>query len=177
MVAAGTTVTAAEVGVLAGITATATEINRACDTSGKVVTVTSATLTVTEALHDGKLIVLSKADGITVTLPNATGSGAVYTFLVGVSVTSVGDIIKVARGADVMYGVILGADDTATPAARVWKTAADATSDTVTMDGSTRGGVIGDRLIIVDIAANKYTVHGTLNQSGTEATPFSATVS
>ncbi len=133
-----------------------------------------ATLTLTRAAHDGKVILLDTAAGSIVTLPAATGSGARYTFLVSVTVSSNAHIVKVADADTVMDGIILAADDTATPAALVWVTAA--TSDTVNLDGSTQGGLIGDRLELVDIAADQWAVHGIVKQSGTEATPFAATV-
>lgn len=170
----GLTATAAELNIMDGVLATTAEINRACDTSTRVVSAAAATLAVTELAHDGKVIVLNKADGVTATLPAATGSGARFTFIVGTTVTSNGYIIKVADATDLMDGVILAADDTATPVALVWVTAAD--SDTITLDGSTKGGLIGDRVELVDIATNQYAVHGVLKQSGTEASPFSATV-
>jgi hypothetical protein len=66
------------------------------------------------------------------------------------------------------------ADDTATPVTGVWVTAAD--TDTITLNGGSQGGLIGDTIRLVDIATNQWVVHGTLKQSGTEATPFSATV-
>ena len=57
-----------------------------------------------------------------------------------------------------------------------WPTVA--ASDTITLDGTTTGGVnIGDYVLLTDIATNQYTVSGLLNASGTEATPFSAAVS
>ena len=57
-----------------------------------------------------------------------------------------------------------------------FNTAAD--SDTITMNGTTTGGVsIGDEITLIDIASNQYMVKGILTASGTEATPFSASVS
>jgi hypothetical protein len=141
----------------------------------RVVSAEAAALAVTADDHEGMIIVLNKADGITATLPAATGSGAKFTFVVGTTVTSNGYVIQVADATDVMDGVILAADDTATPVALVWVTAA--TSDTITLDGSTKGGLIGDRIELIDIGANQWHVSGVLKQSGTEATPFSAAVS
>jgi len=172
--ASGVLTTTAEANILDGVTATATEINRACDTSGRLVSITTTPVTVTEAAHDGKVIVLNKADGATLTLPAATGSGTRLVFVVGTSVTSNSYIIQVADATDVMDGMVHTADDTATPVPGVWVTAAD--TDTITLDGSTKGGIIGDRIELIDIATNQWTVHGSLKQSGTEATPFSAAV-
>ena len=156
------------------VTATAAEINRAADTSARLVSAAAATLAVTEASHDKKLIVLNKADGIVVTLPAAAGTGAVYEFIVGTSASGGSYVIKVADATDVMDGMVQAADDTGTPANKVWVTASD--SDTITLNGGSQGGLIGDTIRLVDIAADQWVVHGTLKQSGTEATPFSATV-
>lgn len=156
------------------VTATAAEINRAADTSTRLMSAAAATLAVTEADHDGKLIVLSKADGVVATLPAATGSGAVFEFIVGTSASGGSYVIKVADATDLMDGMVRTADDTATPVPGVWVTAAD--TDTITLNGGSQGGLIGDTIRLVDIAANQWVVHGTLKQSGTEATPFSATV-
>ena len=55
---------------------------------------------------------------------------------------------------------------------------ADGTDDTITLDGTTTGGAaIGDYIELMDIAANQYVVRGNLTATGTEATPFSASVS
>lgn len=43
-----------------------------------------------------------------------------------------------------------------------------------TMDGSTQGGVVGDEVIFRDIKADVWQVIAHLQQSGTEATPFSS---
>ncbi len=144
------------------------------NSSNRRVSATDATLTLTAASHDGKVIVLNRAAGVTVTLPAATGSGAQFTVMVGTSVTSNGYIVKVADATDVMDGIIYAADDTATPAPLVWVTAVD--SDTITLDGSTKGGLIGDTIVLTDIGSNQWAVRGFLKQSGSEASPFSATV-
>ena len=54
-----------------------------------------------------------------------------------------------------------------------------ATSDTITLNGGTTGGIIGDYLEIVDIAADQYHVRGVMRVAAgaNPATPFSATVS
>ena len=44
-------------------------------------------------------------------------------------------------------------------------------------DGTTTGGYRGDTVEITDIAEGIFVVNAVLTQSGTEATPFSATVS
>jgi phage terminase large subunit-like protein len=133
-------------------------------------TVTASTLAVTKALYNGQTINLSRAAGITVTLPAATGTNAVYTFVVSTSVTSNNNIIKVANSTDVMNGSAAIGGTTAA----VFGTLP--ASDTITMNGSTTGGLVGSYVQITDIATGVFLVRASLVGSGTPATPFSATV-
>lgn len=142
-------------------------------TTDRVTNATAATLAITEADHEGQTITLNRAGGIAVTLPASTGGGARYRFLVGTTFTSAGTI-KVANASDTMAGnAILLADGGDT----VVGFAAGATADTITLDGSTTGGLKGAMVEVQDIAANLWHVHYASDASGTEATPFSATVS
>ena len=137
------------------------------------VNATAATLTVTGNAHGGKVITLNRAAGITVTLPAASGTGAEYRFFVGTTCTSNNYIIQVADGTDVMSGVCLLAQDAADTAV-MFETAAD--SDTITMNGSTKGGIKGDFIHLIDVAADLWSVRIVGSGTGTEATPFSAAV-
>jgi hypothetical protein len=162
--------------VLGGVavTATGTEINRACDTSARIVNATAATLTVTEAAHDGKTITLNRAAGIAVTLPAAAGSGARFRFFIGTTVTSNATTIAVANASDTMVGGVLVLQDAGGTVAGF---EAGSTDDTITLNGSTTGGIKGDEFIVEDVAANLWKVWGMVSGTGTEATPFSAAVS
>lgn len=153
------------------IDATALEINRAADVSSRIVNATAATLAVTEAAHDGKVITLNRAAGIAVTLPAATGSGTKLHFVTGTTFTS-SATIKVT-GNDTMTGTALLAQDAADTAV-LFETASD--SDTITFDGTTTGGIKGDAVELIDIAADLWWVRVVGSATGTEATPFSATV-
>ncbi len=156
------------------LAATALEINRACDVSTRIV-LAGATLAVTVALHDGKIISLDQLAGSVCTLPAAAGTGAVFTFITGVLATSNSHIIKVADASGLMAGVIV-AGDNADGSATAFATVAD--SDTITLNRSTTGSVRigGDRIVLTDIATNVYSVSGCTIGTGGEATPFSATV-
>jgi fructose-specific component phosphotransferase system IIB-like protein len=72
-----------------------------------------------------------------------------------------------------MQGVVIGTAET-DDSVNGWEAASD--SDTITMDGSTTGGIVGDRVELVDVAENVWAVNGIIQQTGTEATPFSAAV-
>lgn len=139
------------------------------------------TLTVTTVLgkaeHANCLLLMGAAGAaLTFTLPAAVGSGNIFTFAVSVVNTS-NYLIKVADASDTMDGQIMTASIGDTPdLAQPWVTAA--ASDTITLNGTTTGGVgIGDWVQLIDIAENQWMVLGTTTTSGTEATPFSATVS
>jgi hypothetical protein len=134
-------------------------------------TVTASTLAVTKALYNGQTINLSRAAGITVTLPAATGTNATYRFLVTTAVTSNSYKIQVANATDVIQGTINVAGTTGTPFGSL------PASDTITMNGSTQGGLVGSYVEITDIAAGVFLVSGSSLGSGTVITPFSAAVS
>jgi hypothetical protein len=137
------------------------------------ISVTSSTLTLDPDFHaNGPIITLDRAAGVTVTLPASTGKGDVYEIAVGTTITSNSGIIQVANSSDVMLGALAIATDIAGVTVPT-----TATSDTITMNGSTTGGVLGSYVKLVDIAANKWLVSGSLVSTGAEATPFSAAVS
>lgn len=164
--------TAAELNLLSGLLATAAEINRTAKPSTRAVAAGAATLTVTQTLHDGKTILLDQATGTAVTLPAMTGSGSRFRFAVTVAKSGGSDVIT-ATGAHLFGGVFFNTD---TGAATLFTAvaAANAGGSTVfTMNGTTQGGRKGDWLEIEDVATNIGIVRGSLNGSGTEATPFS----
>jgi hypothetical protein len=159
----------------AAIAATAVEIARACDTSARLVSVGGTALTITEALHDGKIVKLDHtAAPSTCTLPLATGSGSVFRFIV-TAINTNNHLIKVASAAGTISGSvnILDADAAAQTA---YSTAA--TTDTITLNGTTTGGQVGDMIELVDIATDKWAIRGQLvcPAGSNIATPFSATV-
>jgi len=154
------------------LTVTAAELNRLADVSGRIVAATAATLTITEATHEGKTVTLDRAAGITVTLPAATGGGARYRFYTKTTVTSNNHVVQVVEN-DVMKGTAWATQDAADTAV-AFETAAD--SDTITMNGSTKGGLIGDVIELEDVATDTWSVRCFLQATGTEVTPFSAAV-
>ena len=170
-----TTLSASELRALDGITATATELNRAADVSGKVINATAATLTVTEATHDGATIVLDRAAGIAVTLP-AAAAGLKFKFVVKTTFTSAATIKSVA-GADVMIGHAIMGNNTDNSVVN-WPAVAADTFDTIDMLGTANstGGMAGQVVTIEGLAANLWFVTIIGDAAGTEATPFANTV-
>jgi hypothetical protein len=153
--------------------ATAAEINRAADLSTRIVSTTAATISVTLASHDGKTVVLASTHTQTLTLPTAAGTGARYKFVVSATGTDGSKVIKVGSTLDNMTGVSI-ANCTSTNEANGFLTTA--TDDTITLNNTTTGGIKGTVVEIEDVATNLYSVKVVNSQSGTIATPFSATV-
>jgi hypothetical protein len=169
----GTALDSTELGTLNGITATTAELNRAADVSARMIAA-GATLAMSEAAHDGKIIALDTAAGSIVTLPASTGGGAVYRFLVTVTATSNSHVIKVANATDEMRGFVV-ADASEATAPNIWWAADN--DDTITLNRTTTGlAAQGEYFEIVDAVAAHYFVRGFVQQNGSEATPFSATV-
>ena len=139
----------------------------------------AATDNITQIEHAGRVNLLGEVGGnalVTLTLPAATGSGLEYKFIVSVVNTS-SYKIQVADATDTIDGSvnILDADANAQTA---FVTAA--TSDTVTLNGTTSGGgSIGDTITLTDIATNQYAIEGQLvcAAGSNPATPFTAAVS
>jgi len=137
------------------------------------VDVTASTVTITAASHSGRAVTLNRAAGIAVTLPAAAGTGALYTFIIGTAVTSNSTTIKVANASDTMTGTAYVVSD---GAAAVLGYRTGASDDTITFNGTTTGGLKGDIVRVRDVATNLFAVEVLSAATGTEATPFSATV-
>ena len=137
-----------------------------------------ATDSVTIAEHAGRTLLLGEVGGnaaVTLTLPAATGTGAVYKFIVSVTNTS-NYKIQVADATDTIDGIMLYLDEDGTAVSAFPTVAA---SDTITLNGGTTGGIIGDYLELIDIATNQYHVRGVMRVAAgaNPATPFTAAVS
>lgn len=127
------------------------------------------------SIDAGSIVCLDTASGSVVTLPAATGTGDVFKFLVTVTATSNSHVIKVANATDEMRGFVVQDSDTAT-APNIWWAADN--DDTITLNRTTTGlAAQGEYFEIVDATSGHFFVRGYSQASGTEATPFSATVS
>ncbi len=158
---------------MTGLTATIAELNANNHAATRLIDATAA-LTVTQLLHDGKTILLDAAGGLTCTLPGATGSGARYKFVVK-TVSTTGYIIKTGDQGGADTDIIQGQITTLITTSATGKAWAAATnSNTITLNGTTSGGVdVGDTLLLEDIASGVYSVFGSIMSSGVMITPFS----
>lgn len=134
--------------------------------SSSIVDVTDATLTLTAALHAGRVITTNRAAGVALTLPEATGTGNTYTVFVETTATGAHSIVSEGGG---RFG---GGVAIATDIAGVVMLAAAATDKGLSMSGTTTGGVKGSFYKVTDVAPDLWMVEGFLVSTGSEASPF-----
>lgn len=137
------------------------------------ITVTASTLTLSRDTHGETVVIADRAAGVAFTLPDATGSGATFRIYVKTTFTS-DATIKVPDADNTFLGVASTA--TTTTGAGTHE-AAGGTDDTITLNGTTTGGIAGSYIELRDLVADTWFVNAHLVGSGTLATPFSATVS
>lgn len=142
------------------------------DGANTLVATTATQVVVTAAAHAGRNVVLNSTHTVTVTLPAASGTGNLYTFLVGVTGTDGSKIIQVANSTDVINGASIVANTQAT----VTGFLSTASDDTITLNFTTTGGVVGTKVEILDVAAGKFLAQIFGITTGNPATPFSNAV-
>jgi hypothetical protein len=157
---------------------------------GNVVDADSS-ISLTVADHAGRIVHNDAAGAVTYTLPatNANsdsavaGPGADFNNLNNVgatieifsSITKTGDlVVQAANATDVMVGSAVFIDDSSDNVVG-FETAS--TSDTITLNGSTKGGVTFSKIVCTVLASGKWKVDVLSGCTGTPATPFSAAVS
>ena len=140
-------------------------------TVGGVVDTIATTYALAQATNANRVLTLSATSACAVTIPAATGSGDRYTIQVQVAATGTAHTI-VCTGDDVLQGLAIYMT-TSAPGAEMYATTA--TSDKMTINGTTQGGVAGAIVYLQDVAADTYSVLYFSAATGTEVTPFSAT--
>ena len=130
-------------------------------------TLTAAT-TLSAEVHGGQTLLINNATGFAITLPVANGTGSLFRFFIATTVSSGSHTIVTASASDVYKGFAhLTGDDAAALGGF-----ATTTGVTITMDGTTRGGIAGDIVELEDVATGVWSVRIFGRASGVEATPF-----
>ena len=153
------------------VLATAAELNRVADSSTRVVATTATAITVSATVHGSKVVVVNATSACAISLPAAAATGEIYTFVLGVAATATAHTIA-ANGTDIIQGVTIFSSSATGEVSGFGTTATD---DKITINGTTQGGEIGDKIVLIDIAANTWQVTMNMQATGTVATPFSAT--
>ncbi len=170
LLASTAALTVAEVDVLDGATAgtgvaskamvlnaTAEFTFPASHTFRKTPVALTATAAMTALLNSGRLNYVTGTDAAAYTLPEATGTGDEYTFVMG-EVNTNGTTFVGADTANVnIYGCINILDMDSNAQTAYFGAAGD---DTITFNGTTSGGQIGDKITFTDLATDVWTVHG-----------------
>ena len=149
----------------------------------------STSLTV--ATHAGRIVHNDAAGAVTYTLPavNATADSGVSgpgpdlnnannvgaTFTIVSSITKTGDlVVQVVNSTDVMTGMATMVDTDTTDNMEGFMTVA--ASDTITLNGTTSGGITHATIVCTVLGTGLWTVSVDTGGTGNIATPFSAAV-
>ena len=145
--------------------------------NANVVSLTADT-TLTVDAHAGKILTCNDADGkftlpsIVATAPgndedpNQTNNlGATFTFVVETAAT---DMDILTDGTDKFVGGLYTGVSDATGKTFI----SGASNDVITLNGTTKGGLVGSIITVTAIGSAKYAVEGITLGSGTLVTPF-----
>ena len=145
--------------------------------NANVVSLTADT-SITVASHSGKVLTCNDADGkftlpsIVATAPgedtdpNQTNNlGATFIFIVETAAT---DMDILTDGTDKFVGGLYTGVTDATGKTFI----SGASNDVITMNGTTKGGLVGSIVKVTAMASAKYAVEGIILGSGTLVTPF-----
>lgn len=134
-----------------------------------VISGSGATVTLTPQ-QSNSLVVMDRAAGIVFTLP-APSVGLRFRFAVLTSVTSNAYKIITNVGTVFMLGSLVNIDTDSSNAVAAW-TADGSTIVSISMNGTTTGGLKGTFIEVTCISTTEWIVTGIDQGSGTVATPF-----
>ncbi len=138
--------------------------------SKQPITITAA-VTLDRDVHAFNTVNVNNTTGFAITLPSSTGKGDVYELFYVATIGSGSGVVQVTT-TDIMQGAVhLTSDISGT------SMPTSATTDTITMSGSTTGGVKGTWLRFKDVSSGIWALEGNILTAGAEANPFSAAVS
>lgn len=124
------------------------------------------------AEESGALCLLDRVAGVVYTLPTPI-PGMEFDFLVTVAVTSNAHKVITSAAAVFLVGGVLAADETIATSGDYFP--ADGTSIVaLSANGSTSGGLLGERYKVTAISTTQWAIHGVTHGAGTLVTPFAA---
>lgn len=122
------------------------------------------------AKESGALCLLDRAAGVVYTLPTPV-LGMQFEFQATVSVTSNAYTVITNAATEFLLGGIIMGDVTVAQSGDYFE--ADGTTHVaLTSNGSTTGGLLGERFVVTAISATQWAIHGVCHGAGTLATPF-----
>jgi hypothetical protein len=133
------------------------------------------TSTVLTEAQSGSIVCMDRAAGSDIVLPAGCANGTTFEFVVTVTSTSVGYKVRTGAATELMVGYIVNCDTDSSDALAVWKSLVGTSNLSFTLGGAdtTKGGIIGDRVVVTKVTSTKWEVVGQTGGTGTVATPFS----
>lgn len=125
--------------------------------SNKPFSITTSTIAINRNVHDNRPLLLNAAAGTAVSLPAATGTGAVFKFIVA---TASNANVVTATSSGVFVGGYIQNDTGDTTAATADFLAAASGNNTYSPTTVGGGGTVGDWFEVVDYATNLWQFRG-----------------
>ena len=125
----------------------------------------AASVALSAAKHGVKWLSFNRATGGSITLPKANGKNPEFRLFIPQTLSG-SLVIRSNGGTDIISGI-------ANVQTTLFQSASN--TNTVTLNGTTTGGVLGSYLIFNDMGAGQWLLEANLLGSGTAATPFSNT--
>ena len=121
--------------------------------------------------ESGSVCLFDRAAGIVYTLPTAK-PGLVYDFIVSTTITSNAAKVITSAGTELLIGGYTNVDTDTSNAVAAF-TANGSTHVSVSMNGTTTGGILGTKIRFTCLSTTRWMVEGIVQGSGTVATAFS----
>lgn len=121
--------------------------------------------------ESGSLCIFDRAAGIVYTLPDDAQIGCTFEFLVTVDVTSNAHKVVTGSATEFLVGGVIMGDVTVAQSGDYFE-ADGSTITEIAGEGSTTGGLLGERYKVVKISTTQWGIDGVCHGAGTLATPF-----
>lgn len=122
------------------------------------------------ATESGSLFLFDRAAGIVYTLPTAV-PGAFFDFAITTTITSNAAKVITAAGTELLIGGYTNVDTDTSNAVAAF-TGNGSTHVSVSMNGTTTGGILGTKLRFTCLSSTRWMVEGIVQGSGVVATAF-----
>lgn len=157
---------------IGAVQASASEIDRVAHLSSRLVNLVGS-VALTRFDHEGRDLYITGATSASYLLPASTGSGSRFRFIIG-EVNTNNTVIVVADTATTNFVGSVNILDRDASAQSAFGTPANC--DTITLNGTTTGGQLGDFIELIDVAQDVWMVTGQLQcpVGSNPATCFSA---
>ena len=121
--------------------------------------------------ESGSLVLFDRAAGIVYTLPTAPKIGTFYDFVITTTITSNAAKVITGAGTELLIGGYMNVDTDTSNAVAAF-TANGSTHVSVSMNGTTTGGILGTKLRFTCLSSTRWMVEGIVQGSGVVATAF-----